>query len=454
MQYEDRLDAAMRALPRKIICGHRAQLRAPSVPGWQPRYDLLTFRTFFSCDVGFMGGALRNELRRLRGEGLSPGSPVAYFFAIACIIPASLMYVAYAHFIDDITPSVPFYPTIFVVALFGGIRAGIVAVVISAVVVWWGFDSQYFGNRADGMTQAINRGLYVAAAVLIIWAAEHFRRAGSDRQQPAEPISPPGAQMPSAAVTAKLRLHQLWREGLPPNSPAAYAFALACVAAATLVRFGFGWLGGNVLPFACYYPAALIVFTVGGAEAALFAVVSSLLVVWWAFYAPGYGPPTRDEVVGFGLFLFASMLTVWLAERYRRFVRRLRAQDAATLEFIEPVVASFASVLLTTIVLLTLDSYLEAQHLVFGYIVPTTLIAMQYGSGFAFLTSFASGLAAAYFLFPPKFSIYIADPRHIAELGFFIMLALLASKAVAVLTSDARVKKPPLHDRSDGQPPR
>jgi K+-sensing histidine kinase KdpD len=105
-------------------------------------------------------------------------------------------------------------------------------------------------------------------------------------------------------------------------------------------------------------------------------------------------------------------------------------------------------------VLLTLDSYLEAQHLVFGYIVPTTLIAMQYGSGFAFLTSFASGLAAAYFLFPPKFSIYIADPLHVAELGFFIMLALLASKAVAVLTSDARVKKPPLRDRSDDQPPR
>jgi hypothetical protein len=234
-----------------------------------------------------MGGALRNELRRLRGEGLSPGSPIAYFFAVACIIPASLVYVAYAHFIDDITPSVPFYPTIFVVALFGGIRAGIVAVVISAVVVWWGFDSQYFGDRAAGLSQAINRGLYVAAAVLIIWAAEHFRRAGSGRQQPVGPISPPGAQMPSAAMTPKLRLHKLW-----------------------------------------------------------------------------------------------------------------------------------------------------------------------YGSGFAFLTSFASGLAAAYFLFPPKFSIYIADPRHVAELGFFIMLALLASKAVAVLTSDARVKKPPLRDRSDGQPPR
>src|SRR5262249_22724530 len=52
---------------------------------------------------------------------------------------------------------------------------------------------------------------------------------------------------------------------------------------------------------------------------------------------------------------------------------------------------------------------------------------------------FASGLAAAYFIYPPKFSLYIADPQHVAELGFTLLLAVTASKAVGVLTDD----KPP-----------
>jgi len=38
------------------------------------------------------------------------------------------------------------------------------------------------------------------------------------------------------------------------------------------------------------------------------------------------------------------------------------------------------------------------------------------------------------FIYPPKFSLYIADPRRVAELGFILLLAVTASKAVGVLT--------------------
>ena len=54
------------------------------------------------------------------------------------------------------------------------------------------------------------------------------------------------------------------------------------------------------------------------------------------------------------------------------------------------------------------------------------------------LAALASGLAAAYFLFPPKFTFYITDITHIAELGFFLVLASIASKAVSVLADDSR----------------
>src|SRR5262249_972621 len=40
------------------------------------------------------------------------------------------------------------------------------------------------------------------------------------------------------------------------------------------------------------------------------------------------------------------------------------------------------------------------------------------------------------FLLPPKFSFYIDDPVHIAELGFTILLAVIASKVVGALASD------------------
>jgi len=57
------------------------------------------------------------------------------------------------------------------------------------------------------------------------------------------------------------------------------------------------------------------------------------------------------------------------------------------------------------------------------------------------LTSFGSGLAAAYFLLPPKFSFYIDDSVHVAELAFTIMLAAIASKVVAAVAADDRAIK-------------
>jgi K+-sensing histidine kinase KdpD len=102
-----------------------------------------------------------------------------------------------------------------------------------------------------------------------------------------------------------------------------------------------------------------------------------------------------------------------------------------------PIVISLVAVLLTTAVLFFINSYLAAQHLVLGYLLPTMFIAVYFGSTIAVLTALASGVAAAYFLFPPLFSFYIADPLHIAELGFFTLLAIVASKAVGVLADDS-----------------
>jgi K+-sensing histidine kinase KdpD len=82
-----------------------------------------------------------------------------------------------------------------------------------------------------------------------------------------------------------------------------------------------------------------------------------------------------------------------------------------------PVLISFAAILLTTLVLFMIQSYL-ATDLLLVYLLSTIFIAIYFGSTVAVLTSLASGLAAAYFLLPPQFSFYVADSLDIAELGF------------------------------------
>jgi K+-sensing histidine kinase KdpD len=101
------------------------------------------------------------------------------------------------------------------------------------------------------------------------------------------------------------------------------------------------------------------------------------------------------------------------------------------------VVTAFSPVLLTTVALVIIDSYLDADEttLAFIYLLPTAAMAMYYGSTIGVLTSFASCLAAGYFFFPPKFSFYLADRLHFAELGFFLLLALIASKAIGTMTN-------------------
>jgi len=102
-----------------------------------------------------------------------------------------------------------------------------------------------------------------------------------------------------------------------------------------------------------------------------------------------------------------------------------------------------ASILLTSLVLAEAHSHLTAFHvwsdpedLALAYLLPTIFIAVFFGSTIAVMSSFASGLAAAYFIYPPKFSVLIDDSQQVAELGFIIVLAITASKAVAVITDD------------------
>jgi K+-sensing histidine kinase KdpD len=103
-----------------------------------------------------------------------------------------------------------------------------------------------------------------------------------------------------------------------------------------------------------------------------------------------------------------------------------------------PIVMPLALLAATTGILYVLDIFLDPEHLIFGYLVPTTLIAVAYGSTAAMVTSVAGVLLAAYFLYDPEFSFYVSQPLHVAELVFFTLLALSASQVVAKITDTRR----------------
>jgi len=100
-----------------------------------------------------------------------------------------------------------------------------------------------------------------------------------------------------------------------------------------------------------------------------------------------------------------------------------------------------ALVALTTAAVLTVYLTLQSQHLIFGYLIPITVVAVRYGSAPAVATVIASDLCAAYFLYPPDFSFSIADPLQVAELSFFSLLVLPVSQFIGGFADDERLAK-------------
>ncbi|HEY4862244.1 MAG TPA: DUF4118 domain-containing protein [Xanthobacteraceae bacterium] len=388
---------------------------------------------------------LREGLSKFTREGFPPGSPPAYVFALACVAVAAAAHFAFDKFTPGITPSILYNPAVFVAALFGGVRAGLLAVGVSVVLLWWAFDWRSFEAQAPALSPAVNCTLYVAAAMVIIWVAARYRSSDQlsahHRQDSGMPTAVESvAGRPFAPPAHAVR--RAWNR-LVAHPMAGYAGALLCVALASLIRASFAWFGGEMLPLVSYYPAVLLAALMGGTGAGLLAISLSLCVVWSDFPGPllSFERPTRDASVSLSLYVFASLLTVWLAEDRRLGTDSARAKQSSMLEWVTSVVVAATAVLLTTFVLLAIDSHLAPEHLILGYLLPTIIIAMHYGSTVAVFTSFISGLAAAYFLFLPKFSFYIADPLNLAELAFFFLLAVTASKAVALPAREARGRK-------------
>jgi len=382
-----------------------------------------------------MIAAVRQILRGVGSEGLPAGSRLAYAFAVLCAGGAALAHIIVLQIVDGVMPSILYNPAIFIATLIGGAGAGCLSVFLGLASLWLTAQAHLVDDSM--LNSAMGWSLYLFTAGVLIFVAQGYRSfAGIDR--PAhEQLGSAAKQTPFSAVRT-LGLRAL--DWIASHSVASYLFAVACILTASCIRFGFMIVDGTTMPLVSYYPAVLLAGWAGGTGPGLLAMLVSLFVI--AAEMPGpiatLQPPAREEAISIALYVFACMLSIWLAEKHRHGTSLPHDRESVVLRLVSSVLVAIAAILLTTLVLLAIDSYLDADHLVLGYLLPTIVIAMHYGSTLAVLASFASSAAAAYFLFPPKISFFISEPTHVAELGFFLVLAVIASKAVAALTDDMR----------------
>jgi two-component system sensor histidine kinase KdpD len=104
-----------------------------------------------------------------------------------------------------------------------------------------------------------------------------------------------------------------------------------------------------------------------------------------------------------------------------------------------PVAASLVIVAVVTAILWDFKLALSLRHLVYFYLLPTAVVAFFWGSVAAMFAAVVAIICAAFFLYDPIFSFYVADPLQVGELVSFAVLALLGSKCAAeILRSEGK----------------
>jgi two-component system sensor histidine kinase KdpD len=98
-----------------------------------------------------------------------------------------------------------------------------------------------------------------------------------------------------------------------------------------------------------------------------------------------------------------------------------------------PALIGFLAVVVVTAIMMTYSEYFGRDHLIFFYLLPIAGIAMIFSSTPAVVTSIIAVIGAAYFLFPPVFSLRVDDRLQVVELFLFSVLAFIASKAASRL---------------------
>jgi PAS domain S-box-containing protein len=130
--------------------------------------------------------------------------------------------------------------------------------------------------------------------------------------------------IPTFEASRFVRLAQRTRD----NPLFAYGAALACVAAATLLRIAFMPFPMQGAPFTTFYPAIIVATIFGGLWPGILATLLSAVVAWFVFIPPQFTfELTKPELVSLLLFLVISGVNIALVTMLNKAVERLVTQE-------------------------------------------------------------------------------------------------------------------------------
>jgi two-component sensor histidine kinase len=110
-------------------------------------------------------------------EAFSPNSEAtAYTFVVFCVAIATCFRVAFGWMDPGKTLLfAPYYPTVLLVSLLCGMGPGILAVVLSLVVVWCAFVFPIYGLAMPPQKLMVGFAFFFAMASLIVWISQGYR---------------------------------------------------------------------------------------------------------------------------------------------------------------------------------------------------------------------------------------------------------------------------------------
>ena len=113
----------------------------------------------------------------MKWRRISSGSPpVAYLFAILCVVIASLLRWGLGLLSENILTFPTFYPAVLFSALIGGAGAGVFAAILGGFIGWWAFMPPHYTFFPVTFGQQIGLLMYFSASLLIVWGADHYRK--------------------------------------------------------------------------------------------------------------------------------------------------------------------------------------------------------------------------------------------------------------------------------------
>jgi two-component sensor histidine kinase len=117
--------------------------------------------------------AVTRRLSRLVG-GIPPYSVQAFLVGILCFAVAAVLHIAFRWFGGTLF-FVTYFPAVLVAALFAGLPAGLLVILLAALTVWWAVMPPHYEFQWLSRTELMNLGGFLLAGASILFVVELYR---------------------------------------------------------------------------------------------------------------------------------------------------------------------------------------------------------------------------------------------------------------------------------------